>query len=98
MQAVFWLGVEWGGPAAADPTAAAAVAFLLACSSGWRLQLEWPSPLSGPPPPPSTCLPPSRLQVKRCADAGADIVRITVQSKREAEACMRIRERLFKDK
>ncbi|KAI3426108.1 hypothetical protein D9Q98_008487 [Chlorella vulgaris] len=37
-------------------------------------------------------------QVKRCADAGADIVRITVQSKREAEACMRIRERLFKDK
>lgn len=38
------------------------------------------------------------MQVKRCADAGADIVRITVQSKREAEACMQIRERLFKDR
>lgn len=37
-------------------------------------------------------------QVKRCADAGADIVRITVQGKREAEACMRIREQLFKDR
>jgi 4-hydroxy-3-methylbut-2-en-1-yl diphosphate synthase IspG/GcpE len=37
------------------------------------------------------------LQVKRCADAGADIVRITVQGKKEAEACMRIREQLFKD-
>ena len=36
-------------------------------------------------------------QVKRCADAGADMVRITVQGKREAEACMAIRERLFKD-
>lgn len=36
-------------------------------------------------------------QVKRCADAGADIVRITVQGKKEAEACMRIREQLFKD-
>ncbi|KAK2075593.1 hypothetical protein QBZ16_001701 [Prototheca wickerhamii] len=36
-------------------------------------------------------------QVKRCADAGADIVRITVQGKREAEACMRIREQLFAD-
>ncbi|KIY95488.1 hypothetical protein MNEG_12472 [Monoraphidium neglectum] len=36
-------------------------------------------------------------QVKRCADAGADIVRITVQGRREAEACMKIREQLFKD-
>lgn len=36
-------------------------------------------------------------QVKRCADAGADMVRITVQGKKEAEACMRIREQLFKD-
>jgi hypothetical protein len=36
-------------------------------------------------------------QVKRCADAGADIVRITVQGKKEAEACMLIREQLFKD-
>ena len=37
-------------------------------------------------------------QVKRCADAGADMVRITVQGKKEAEACMKIRERLFQDK
>lgn len=37
-------------------------------------------------------------QVKKCADAGADIVRITVQGKKEAEACMRIRERLFQDR
>ena len=37
-------------------------------------------------------------QVKRCADAGASIVRITVQGKKEAEACMRIRERLFQDR
>jgi (E)-4-hydroxy-3-methylbut-2-enyl-diphosphate synthase len=37
-------------------------------------------------------------QVKRCADAGAAMVRITVQGKKEAEACMRIRERLFKDR
>jgi hypothetical protein len=37
-------------------------------------------------------------QVKRCADAGADMVRITVQGRKEAEACMRIRERLFKDR
>ena len=34
-------------------------------------------------------------QVMRCADAGADIVRITVQGKREAEACMKIRNKLF---
>lgn len=38
------------------------------------------------------------LQVKKCADAGADIVRITVQGKKEAEACMKIREQLFKDR
>ena len=37
-------------------------------------------------------------QVKRCADAGADMVRITVQGRKEAEACMLIRERLFKDR
>lgn len=37
-------------------------------------------------------------QVKKCVDAGADIVRITVQGKQEAEACMRIREQLFKDR
>lgn len=37
-------------------------------------------------------------QVKRCADAGADMVRITVQGRKEAEACMRIREHLFKDR
>jgi len=36
-------------------------------------------------------------QVKRCADAGADMVRITVQGRKEAEACMKIREQLFKD-
>lgn len=37
-------------------------------------------------------------QVKRCADAGADLVRITVQGKREALACHAIREQLFKDR
>jgi (E)-4-hydroxy-3-methylbut-2-enyl-diphosphate synthase len=36
-------------------------------------------------------------QVKKCADAGADMVRITVQGKREAKACMEIRQQLFKD-
>jgi len=35
-------------------------------------------------------------QVMKCANAGADIVRITVQGKKEAEACCEIRERLFK--
>uniref|UniRef100_A0A061S1H7 4-hydroxy-3-methylbut-2-en-1-yl diphosphate synthase (ferredoxin), chloroplastic n=1 Tax=Tetraselmis sp. GSL018 TaxID=582737 RepID=A0A061S1H7_9CHLO len=35
-------------------------------------------------------------QVMKCADAGADMVRITVQGRREAEACCEIRERLFK--
>lgn len=37
-------------------------------------------------------------QVKKCADAGSDIVRITVQGRKEAEACMQIREKLFKDR
>ena len=37
-------------------------------------------------------------QVKRCVDAGAEIVRITVQGKKEAEACKAIREALFKDR
>lgn len=37
-------------------------------------------------------------QVKKCVDAGAEIVRITVQGKQEAKACMDIREALFKDK
>lgn len=35
-------------------------------------------------------------QVMKCADAGADVVRITVQGKKEAEACCDIREQLFK--
>lgn len=34
-------------------------------------------------------------QIKKCADAGADMVRLTVQGKKEAEACFKIRERLF---
>ncbi|CAG9462715.1 unnamed protein product [Pedinophyceae sp. YPF-701] len=34
-------------------------------------------------------------QVMRCADAGADLVRLTVQGKREAEACFKIRDKLF---
>lgn len=34
-------------------------------------------------------------QVMRCADLGADLVRLTVQGKREAEACMKIRDTLF---
>ena len=37
-------------------------------------------------------------QVKRCADAGADMVRITVQGRQEAQACMKIREQLFKER
>ena len=37
-------------------------------------------------------------QVKRCVDAGAEIVRITVQGKKEATACMAIREALFRDR
>jgi (E)-4-hydroxy-3-methylbut-2-enyl-diphosphate synthase len=35
-------------------------------------------------------------QVIRCADKGFDLVRITVQGKREANAAMKIREGLFK--
>jgi len=35
-------------------------------------------------------------QVMRCADTGFDLVRITVQGKREADAAARIREGLFK--
>ena len=37
------------------------------------------------------------VQVKKCADSGADMVRITVQGKQEATACYKIREQLFKD-
>jgi (E)-4-hydroxy-3-methylbut-2-enyl-diphosphate synthase len=36
-------------------------------------------------------------QVKKCADAGADLVRITVQGKKEAEACAQIRAALDAD-
>jgi len=35
-------------------------------------------------------------QIIRCADEGFDMVRITVQGKREANACAKIREGLFK--
>ena len=35
-------------------------------------------------------------QVMRCADAGADMVRITVQGMKEADACHAIREELFR--
>eukprot|EP00978_Attheya_sp_CCMP212_P021134 scaffold61325_cov49-Attheya_sp.AAC.1 len=35
-------------------------------------------------------------QIMRCADKGFDMVRITVQGKREANACAKIREGLFK--
>lgn len=38
------------------------------------------------------------LQVKKCVDAGSDIVRITVQGFKEAEACFKIREQLLKDR
>lgn len=34
------------------------------------------------------------VKVIRCADAGADLVRITVQGRREARACKQIREKL----
>ncbi|GMH42640.1 hypothetical protein BSKO_10559 [Bryopsis sp. KO-2023] len=37
-------------------------------------------------------------QVKKCVDAGADMVRITVQGNQEAKACHEIREQLFKDR
>lgn len=50
---------------------------------------------AGPPTP--VLLLPLLLQVKKCADAGADIVRITVQSMKEAEASAKIREQLFKE-
>ena len=39
----------------------------------------------------------SVAQIKKCADAGADIVRLTVQGKKEADACKAIRQRLFDD-
>ncbi|GMH89998.1 hypothetical protein TL16_g11633, partial [Triparma laevis f. inornata] len=35
-------------------------------------------------------------QVMRCADKGFDLVRVTVQGRREAKACQEIREKLFK--
>merc|ERR1719160_2268295 len=35
-------------------------------------------------------------QVMKCADMGADLVRITVQGNKEANACYDIREKLFK--
>jgi (E)-4-hydroxy-3-methylbut-2-enyl-diphosphate synthase len=35
-------------------------------------------------------------QIIRCADKGFDLVRITVQGRREATACLSIREKLFK--
>ena len=35
-------------------------------------------------------------QVMRCADEGFDLVRITVQGMKEADACHKIREGLFK--
>jgi (E)-4-hydroxy-3-methylbut-2-enyl-diphosphate synthase len=38
----------------------------------------------------------SIAQIMRCADKGFDLVRITVQGRREADAAMRIREGLFK--
>lgn len=36
----------------------------------------------------------SNPQVIKCAEAGADLVRITVQGKRESKACKLIREKL----
>merc|ERR1719265_1015210 len=36
-------------------------------------------------------------QVKKCADLGIDIVRITVQGMREAKACEHIKKRLLED-
>ena len=36
-------------------------------------------------------------QVKRCVDSGAEIVRITVQGRKEAAACGDIRNALFRD-
>lgn len=34
-------------------------------------------------------------QVMRCAEAGADLVRLTVQGKKEAEACFKVKDRLL---
>jgi len=34
-------------------------------------------------------------QVMRCSDTGFDLVRVTVQGKKEADACMKIRNKLF---
>uniref|UniRef100_A0A7R9ZZ80 4-hydroxy-3-methylbut-2-en-1-yl diphosphate synthase (ferredoxin), chloroplastic n=1 Tax=Pyrodinium bahamense TaxID=73915 RepID=A0A7R9ZZ80_9DINO len=36
-------------------------------------------------------------QIKKCADAGVDIVRVTVQGMREAKACEHIKRRLLED-
>eukprot|EP00929_Paragymnodinium_shiwhaense_P039232 TRINITY_DN2062_c1_g1_i1.p1 TRINITY_DN2062_c1_g1~~TRINITY_DN2062_c1_g1_i1.p1 ORF type:complete len:767 (-),score=226.87 TRINITY_DN2062_c1_g1_i1:488-2788(-) len=36
-------------------------------------------------------------QIKKCADAGIDIVRVTVQGMREAKACEHIKKRLLED-
>merc|ERR1719240_2547615 len=36
-------------------------------------------------------------QIKKCADAGIDIVRVTVQGMREAKACEHIKRRLLED-
>ena len=100
-----------GGSAPASavllPAAAAAAAAPAAYSCLLLLLLPLRLPLLPRlllPPHPHPPLPPAPLhttttpQVKRCADAGAAMVRITVQGKKEAEACMRIRERLFQDR
>lgn len=69
------------------------------CLRCLRKTAEGPFPSYGAFLLPTRPFPPAPLpQVKRCSDAGADIVRITVQGKKEAEACMRIRERLFQDR
>ena len=39
----------------------------------------------------------SVAQIKKCADNGADLIRLTVQGKKEADACMAIRNRLWED-
>lgn len=62
------------------------------------LQLVSPSIPPTPPNPPDTRNVAATVeQVKRCVDAGAEMVRITVQGKKEARACGEIREALFKD-
>lgn len=56
------------------------------CVHGHRhLKAAWPPSCAG------------IVQVKRCADVGADLVRITVQGMQEAKACGKIRDRLFQD-